>query len=312
MKPKNHKKWIVARAFALCFVSAGLTAGPLSVANANSSITVDPTSVFGLSSYVVDGIENDFEQSYWTRGLGATFESPLSDLPVTAAEALGNLIMVTYGAPQFDVQVRYVLLGGSPDSHIASLLETLMFFNRTGQPIPLTLFMETDLDVGGTAENRAVGDINGINQSAPGWSALVSANPIPDAFQIAPFPDLFLSLGDTASTNLTNTGSPFGPGDATFAFQWNVILPVGSTYTVSVQKAFVPEPATWCLTALGFGTALAFGRRRRHLVAQQCQIANAPKINAQHPPTTATTILRRRIRNSSRFSSVSSPVSFSA
>jgi PEP-CTERM motif len=269
MNQKDHRKWNVAHAFAVSFVSAGLSASPLSVANANSSITVDARSVFGLSSYVVDGVENDFEQSYWTRGLGATFESPLSDLPVTAAEALGNQIMVAYSAPQFDVQVRYLLMGGLPGSHIASLLETLMFFNRTGQPLPLTLYMETDLDVGGTAENTAVGDINGITQSAPGWSAFVSANPIPDGFQIASFPDLFLSLGDTAITNLTNTGSPFGPGDASFAFQWNAVLPVGSPYTVSVQKAFVPEPATWCLTALGFGTVLAFGRRRQRRVLRQ-------------------------------------------
>src|SRR6516165_5547793 len=40
-------------------------------------------------------------------------------------------------------------------------------------------------------------------------------------------------------------------------------------------------------------------------------IANVTKINAQHPPTTATTILRRRILTSSALSSVSSVVSFS-
>ena len=59
--------------------------------------------------------------------------------------------------------------------------------------------------------------------------------------------------------DLNNSGSPFGPGDYTGAFQWRVELaPAGSlgdTFTSSIVKRVevVPEPAAVLLLAVGLG-----------------------------------------------------------
>src|SRR5205823_7126649 len=60
--------------------AAALSAAPLNVSNGNASIMVDPTSVFGLSSFVVDGVENLYEQQFWYRLSADHFETPLNAL----------------------------------------------------------------------------------------------------------------------------------------------------------------------------------------------------------------------------------------
>jgi hypothetical protein len=103
----------------------------------------------------------------------------------------------------------------------------------------------SDFDLGGFGgQDVAVGDVNGIIQTDGSTILSVHSSLMPNAFQVAPFPDLFLSLSDFSITNLDNGGSPFGPGDATFAYQWNLTIPAGQSISFSIDKDFIPEPGT--------------------------------------------------------------------
>src|SRR5207248_1854749 len=68
------------------------------------------------------------------------------------------------------------------------------------------------------------------------------------------------SLNDGATTTLNDNAGPLGPGDVTWAFQWDVDLTPsgqGSTFLISKDKRLqittVPEPTSMALVCLGLG-----------------------------------------------------------
>jgi hypothetical protein len=258
------KMWIV-------WVAGVLLAGHgradiLSVSNGNASIAVDPGSVFGLSSYAVDNTEEMFEEWFWYRLPGDSYEHSLDNLPLISASATGNEIQLSFANTILGVGVDYQLTGGAPGSGTASLLEHVVLTNLTAAPLPLAWFSETDFDLGGFGgADSAWGGVNGIVQTDGMTVADTTSTLTPDAFQIAPFPDLFLSLEDLSISNLDNSGSPFGPGDATFAFQWNLDIGAGSSISYDISKDIypTPEPGTGtllCLALLGLAKRLLRNR----------------------------------------------------
>ena len=67
------------------------------------------------------------------------------------------------------------------------------------------------------------------------------------------------SLTDGLPTTLNDMTS-FGPGDATFAYQWDISMAPGSTFIISKILSVVPEPSSAALLSLGI---LGFGMLRR-------------------------------------------------
>ncbi len=62
-------------------------------------------------------------------------------------------------------------------------------------------------------------------------------------FQVAPSPTLINQLNDAGLNDLGDTGLPFGPGDATAAFQFGPsTLPAGATYGLAHVSAFFNGP----------------------------------------------------------------------
>jgi hypothetical protein len=201
----------------------------------------------------VDETEEVFEEWFWYRLPGDSFEHSLDNLPLISARAGGNQIQLSFAGPTLGVNVGYQLTGGAPGRGTASLLEYVMLTNLTNAPLPLTWFSETDFDLGGFGgADFATGGVGGIVQTDGTTVANVSSTLTPNAFQIASFPDLFLSLNDLSITNLDNSGSPFGPGDATFAFQWNLSIGAGSSISYDISKNIykTPEPGTGTLLCL--------------------------------------------------------------
>jgi hypothetical protein len=71
------------------------------------------------------------------------------------------------------------------------------------------------------------------------------------------------------ATNLSDTpatGVVVGPGDVTWAYQWDVSVPVGGTFQISKDKnlsaGVIPEPATVALLSVVAGMLLAMRRTR--------------------------------------------------
>jgi hypothetical protein len=241
-------------------------AAPLTVSNANAAITVDPESVFGLSSYTLNGTEQIFEQWFWYRESSFPYEQPLNTLPLLSESAAGNQIQVSFASSTLGVDLGYQLNGGIAGSNFASLRETVALHNLTGAPLPLAWYMEADFDLGGFGGQDTInGGLGGIVQTDGTTTVSVASSLTPGAFQVAPFPVLFLSLTDFSVTNLNDSGVPFGPGDGTFAYQWSLMIPANSSITYSIDKDFVPEPGTGmlCLAGLSMWAAARITKARR-------------------------------------------------
>jgi hypothetical protein len=241
---------------------AGISlAGPVSaltITSGSSSAIVDPESVFGLSSWTIDGQEQIFEQWFWYRLQGMDSESSLDSLPLLDQQLSGDRLELTYGSTDLGVGLAYTLSAGSA---WARLLEEITLINPGPEPLSLAWFAEVDFDLNGTSlGDTAFGGLGGITQADGGTGATVQASIGPSAFQIAPSPFLFLSLTDDAPTTLDDSGSPSGLGDLSFAFQWNLVIPAGQSQTLTLTKEIVPEPGTWLL--VGSGVAAWLAKRR--------------------------------------------------
>jgi hypothetical protein len=247
-------------------------AEPLMVSSGNASITVDPGSVFGLSSYTLNGTEQIFEQWFWYRQSSFPYEQPLNTLPLLSSSAAENRIQLSFASPSLGVDLGYQLNGTAAGDNFASLRETVTLRNFTGMPLPLAWYMETDFDLGGFGGQDVInGGLGGILQTDGTTVLSVISSLTPDAFQAAPFPVLFLSLTDFSATNLNNSGLPFGPGDGTFAYQWSLVIPANGSITYSIDKNFIPEPGTamLCIVGLSLWTA-ARVRRTSAEGAKKC------------------------------------------
>ena len=71
------------------------------------------------------------------------------------------------------------------------------------------------------------------------------------------------ALEDAGVTNLNDgAGLPFGPGDSTFAFQYDRVISANGSTTIDMGFVAVPEPGSGSLTALGL-LILGLARRPR-------------------------------------------------
>ncbi len=116
--------------------------------------------------------------------------------------------------------------------------------NLTGAHLSVSFFHYLDADAGGTwagdtgqrLTSRLLsfvdGDSNGLYRGEDA-----------DAFAVGAAPAIRDQLNDASSTDLDDSGTPFGPGDWTAAFQWNVELGPGSpgyTFPAVVVSSRVP------------------------------------------------------------------------
>lgn len=261
-------------------LAAGCLAGvaqaaTITLADRNSLATVDDSGVLGgMNSWQIDGVSNLSLQGFWYRIAGMDSEANIATLPLTGTvvtdtngfvDPRADTLTMQYSGRGFTIEPSWHLRGGSAGSNRSDIAETIGIHNFGNTPLVISFFQYSDFDLGGTTQDQSVsiGGVgsNTVNQSDIGFLANETVvTPAPTRFEAAFFGSLITRLNDASIDNLNNVGGPLGPGDLTWAYQWDFTIPAGGSVIISKDKQIVPTPGV--LALLGVGTVVTARRRR--------------------------------------------------
>jgi len=231
----------------------------------NSTVTIEPVGGAGAYSWLVNGVEQLFQQWFWYRVGAAGPEQNISTLSApTIVQATNNTAQINYTGAGLNIQISYTLVGAPVGVGTSDLAETIRIQNTGTTSKDLHFFQYSDFDLNGNIGGQTAKIISGQIAEQSGGGALLSETvvvPSPSRYEAALYAATYNSLTDGGPTTLNNVASA-GPGDATWAFQWDKILAGGGTLIISKDKHLdiVPEPAAILLLGTGL---LLIGRRFR-------------------------------------------------
>ena len=223
-----------------------------------------------MSSWVVNGIEHLNQQWFWIGDGGS--EASIDTLTLNSAATSDDdfdpgdeTALLSYSGTGYDLNITIILTGsnGQP-SNIGEAIEIIN--TSSTQALNLRFYEYNDFELGGTQDDALAWVIDPPSDTAKqndvgGFFITESAvTPVPDHFEVNTDGNTLASLNDGVATTLSEVAGPVGPGDLTWAFQWDFVIPAGGSSVLSKNKSLtIPVPA-----ALPLGLAgLAMVTRRR-------------------------------------------------
>jgi hypothetical protein len=276
MKKPTVCRWLVVGCALAVFSPAG-QAQIVVLNHNNSSASIDTGSSAGMFNWTVDGQNTLAQQWFWFR-VGLNAEAPINALsaPVITTPDVRTLY-TSYDNGSYGVRVDYLLTGFSTLSGNSDIAETITIINHTATPLDFHFFQYSDFDLGGPAGDQVALSVNS-NPLSPSFGLYNTATQV-DPFagltetvitpganhgEVANWNTTLGKLNNGVADNLNDATGPFGPGDVTWAFQWDLLVPAGGSLGISKDKALhvnlIPEPTT--LTLLAVGAAVLVIRRK--------------------------------------------------
>jgi hypothetical protein len=252
----------------------------LTLVDDNSSATFDTANPANNFNWLVDGINQLNTQAFWHRIGPAGPEQSVHTLPIgVQGTSDGNFdgnpdtLFVRYLGANYRIETRYTLDGGTPGSGASDMSEQISIINTSANTLDFHFFQYADFDVNGTAGGDAVvfTNPNSVRQFEPGFELTETVvTPVPAHREAAFFNATLVKLNNALPDNLADApafGVVLGPGDVTWAYQWDFLLPPNSTFQISKDKNLhanppIPEPGTGALLAIAAGLFLAGLRKR--------------------------------------------------
>lgn len=258
---------------------AAATSYTISHVNSSATVCVNDCALPGMTDWIVDGRDQLYQQWFWYRIGPEGGEQSIDALPFYGSEldngTFKSTLDVAYGTlDTFLVTITYTLAGGELGTHWSDIGEVITIRNFGSTALDFHLFQYSDFDLDQTIGGQTVhitdggGNPTATQTSATGsyLSESTIGPPQPNRYEANLYPATWLALNDGSPTNLNNEADA-GPGDATWAFQWDFTVAAnGGTQGVSKDKqirAAVPEPAPVLL--LG-GVLVVLARKLRRAV----------------------------------------------
>jgi hypothetical protein len=260
---------ILAMALVLCGFAMSAQAATVNLTDANSTFQIEtaPPGFGGLTgavNWTVDGVDQLFQQQ-WFIGFGAGNQQPISNFPsVVTAPPPNNFANIVYtSAGNWTLDTTYALSGGAAGTGRSDLAQQATFNNISGATQNLRLYLYTDFDLSNTDFDNGV-TIDG-NHHAVQFDNRTLMDSIfgPDASRVEAnlFANTFISLSGGAAYALNNVTSA-GPGDVTWAFEWDVTVPAGGSFQLSLDNLITPVPVPPAVFLFGSGLLGLVGLRR--------------------------------------------------
>ncbi len=264
---RSTKGWIYSAvalaAGALLLVQAN--AQIITLADNNSTAQIDPTSQNGMFDWSVQGRNQLFQQWFWYR-IGSTLQHSIDTISAPVITTYGTReVTISYTANNFTLSIDYLLSGGSvvgPGQFANSDIgETIRIVNTSAGALDFHFFQYSDFDLGGPGNDTVQlgrngrGLFNDAYQQDP-QAGLTETVTTPGANhgEVDYFANTRNRLNTIAGYNLNDVAGPVGPGDVTWALQWDLNIAAGGSAIISKDKylsVLVPEPSTFALAGLG-------------------------------------------------------------
>ncbi len=270
---------------AIAWLAGGVSAfaGTLSLTDGNSVVTLDPSSPAGVSGWSVDNVNQLFQQWFWYRIGSSGPQSSIDTLGLSSSSQVSpSEASVTYsGTNGLTIQVTYLLTGGANLSGAADLGESIAITNNSpaSQDVHFFQYSNFTLDTPTTSSSAAQDYVQFQNSNAVdqhnGVETLAETviTPKPNYRETGFAPNLLNEIENDAPYTLgeVNNNTPdaqIGPGDVSWAYEWDRTIAPGSTFIISKDKALsgvlqpVPEPSSLVLVAAGLVSLAGVARRR--------------------------------------------------
>ena len=261
---------IVSVVFLFCVAT---TQGALyTLIDDNSTAIIDDGSSAGVGTWTIDGTDHMFQQWFWYR-IGNTAEASIDTLAFivggvtdTNLDGDDDTLYLRYAndqaASQYTVEVRFILNGGPAGSGLSAIAEQMSLTHLRTSPLDLTFSRFS----ASTLRTSQLTKAKSVRQSGPDWTVYeTGSTEAADALELDIFAITRTNRNDGVATTLGNAlaAGPVGPGNVTWAFQWDRIIPVGGAFLISKDKSMVPEPATlFVMLAAGLPMLLRHRRSR--------------------------------------------------
>lgn len=241
-----------------------------------SSATIDLGSSAGMNNWSVLGQNQLNQQWFWYRtdnGVAQPINTIGGLTYQTYSGATGiNEVVATYQNSQLSIEIDYILSGGGVGSGNADITETIAARNLSNSnPLNLNFYEYSNFNLLQSYNNSvsiagSPGAYSYVTQTS-GSTALSEAIISPNAnYAEAAAYNQTLNELNTQAGLVLNGNTSAGPGNVTWAFQWDQTIAADGELDIFKDKnlsiATVPEPSTVAIIVLGFG-ALSLALRRK-------------------------------------------------